>query len=405
MKNFQTVLLTGYVTLIVQGNQLENFFKACNQEQVTLWNLERLSENTCVMNVKLKDVPVIKRIGQYYQYELQIKNEKGIPKLLKLLIRRKELMIAFLLSILFIFILSNLIWSVDIHGVSKETEQKITDRLHTYGVYPGGWTFMIDSPSLLQERLLNDIPELLWIGVERKGTSYTLEGVEHILVEEDEPLQPQHLIAKKNAVIHRMYVKNGLSQVKINDFVQKGDLLVSGKMTKTDEIDDNNDEIEDIEYVAAEAEITGKTWYEVDVTVPLEGTFEKITGDYEERKYLQIGSVKIPFTMFHKPSYRHYHVEKKENQPYFLSWQLPFVIGKTTFHQKVYDKIKRTDEEAKQMGIKQAIQELKQKLGPNIEILSENVLQETKENGKVNLTLFFTVAEDIVKKEPISQGD
>ena len=53
----------------------------------------------------------------------------------------------------------------------------------------------------------------------------------------------------------------------------------------------------------------------------------------------------------------------------------------------------------------QAKRDLLLRLGPGAEILSENILQDTLENGKVNLQLYFTVEEDIVKAEPITQGD
>ncbi len=58
--------------------------------------------------------------------------------------------------------------------------------------------FRIDTPSSIQQKLLNDVPELLWVGVERKGTSFHLEGVEKLIVKEEDSLEPQDLIAEKN---------------------------------------------------------------------------------------------------------------------------------------------------------------------------------------------------------------
>lgn len=406
MKKIQGTFLSGYVTISVTGNFPEQFFDQCAREGMIIWNIKRLSERNCEANIKLRDIPSAKEMSERLNYELYLKEKRGIPFLFKLFLRRKELVTAFIISTLFILLLSNIIWTVEVTGVSKEIEQKINDQLYKYGVHPGSWVFTLDSPSAIQQNLTNDIPELLWIGVERKGTTYKLEGVEKIIVQKEAEPSPRHLIATKSAVIQKMFVKNGVPKVKVNEFVNKGDMLVSGMMSKNNDMNvDEETNDEDVIYVAAEGEIIGKTWYEVKVTIPLNGHFEMLTGEYEESKFIRIGKLMLPYWGFKKPEFTHLFDEVHENQLYFLNWELPIATGKTIYREKVYNTIKRTKEEAIELGIKQAIKELTLQLGPNIQILTENVLHETIDSGKVNLTLFITVEEDIVKTEPIIQGD
>lgn len=77
----------------------------------------------------------------------------------------------------------------------------------------------------------------------------------------------------------------------MNDYVEPGDLLVSG-ILKGQVVEDEENESEERqeqakELVAAEAEITANTWYEVSVTVPLEFNYEEITGNQKRNIILK----------------------------------------------------------------------------------------------------------------------
>ncbi|MDY0396719.1 sporulation protein YqfD [Virgibacillus halophilus] len=91
-------------------------------------------------------------------------------------------MAATLLSGLLILLLSNIVWKVEITGVPIDIEKKIAKELNNYGIHPGAWTFSLEPASDIQQDLLRDIPELLWVGVEKMGTTFHLEGVEKIVV-------------------------------------------------------------------------------------------------------------------------------------------------------------------------------------------------------------------------------
>lgn len=63
--------------------------------------------------------------------------------------------------------------------------------------------FSIDQPNLIQQKLVEDVPELLWVGVNQRGTTYSLEGVEKLIVKEEEKQGPRNLIATKKGVIKK----------------------------------------------------------------------------------------------------------------------------------------------------------------------------------------------------------
>ncbi|WP_099158544.1 sporulation protein YqfD [Virgibacillus ndiopensis] len=405
MKKIQGSYITGSVTILVTGHKPELFFQKCVKRGVPVWDIKKQGKTECSGKVRLHDIKNIKRIRRETNYKIAFIDKSGTPFLLKRITRRKEIVFGLLISILLIIFLSNIIWEVKITSVSKDTEKKIVKQLNNYGVHPGAWSLSQAPPSVLQQKLVNDIPELLWIGVSKKGTTYYLEGVEKSIVKEKEVQGPRNLVATKKGVIKNMYVSKGLSKVRVNDYVEPGDILVSGKIDPAGESESDKKKNEGkSKYVTAEGEIIAETWYKTEVTVPLNANFELLTGEKEKKYSLKFGDFKVPIWGFGEPEYENIHKEINENPINFFKWELPINFVETTLNEKTYNKVKRTKEEAINVGIKQAKSELLLRLEPDAKIISEKILQETTENGKVKLILYMMVEEDIARADPI-QGD
>src|SRR5699024_4762387 len=100
-------------------------------------------------------------------------------------------------------------------------------------------------------------------------TTYEFEVVEQQLPEEAERISPRNLVATKKAIIHDVFVEDGQAHVKPNDFVRKGDLLVSGMIGK-----EGKEEI-----IPAKAIVLGEIWYTSNISVPIEILFTTFTGE------------------------------------------------------------------------------------------------------------------------------
>ncbi|MEC5422218.1 sporulation protein YqfD [Virgibacillus sp. C22-A2] len=407
MKQIQGAFITGYVTISVKGSNPELFFQKCIHSGLTIWDVKKTADDTCTGNIKLKDIKVIRQIKRNSNYKITFVGKKGYPFTVKLFLRKKQLVVGLIMSILLIIFLSNIIWEVKITGVPKEIEEKISKQLESYGIHPGSWIITLESPNSIQQKLVKDVPELLWVGVHQKGTTFFLEGVEKIIVNKEEVKGPRNLVATKKGIIKTMYVSKGLPKVHVNDFVEPGDVLVSGIINESEETDEDEDSEsgnKNLELVAAAGEITATTWYEVLVTIPLEASYEHLTGNQEKKHYIRIGSVRAPLWGFGEPDYKNIHSEVVERELNFFKWKLPVKIGETILSEKMYTKVERSREEAINTGIQQAKEDLKLELGQEARILSEKVLHDTIENGKVKLSLYISVEENISEEQPISKS-
>ncbi|WP_284140437.1 sporulation protein YqfD [Virgibacillus sp. LDC-1] len=402
MKHTQGKFLSGYVTILVKGNMPELFFQKCVEQGISVWNVRKKGVDSCVGNVKLSDIHAIKQIKRRGNYRISFIGRKGFPFLFHRFIKRKEVLFGLLIGIFAIIFLSNIIWKVDINGLPKEIEEKVVKQLESYGIHQGAWTLSLGTPSDIQKKLMRDVPELLWIGVQKKGTTFQLEGVEKLIVKEDKVKGPRHLVATKKGTIKKMYISKGVPQVAVNDFVKPGDVLVSGVLNQSEE--NNKEKDKNKVFVASEGQVIANTWYEVAVSIPLEAKYEVLTGKQEKRYYMGINDFQVPIWGFKTPEYADIFVEQNENPIYFLKWKLPFQFIESSISEKTYHTTKRTKEEAIQIGIEQAKQELVYELGPDAKVISEKVLHVTTERGKVNLELYLTVEEDIVKEVPIQKN-
>ncbi|KGX93584.1 hypothetical protein N781_11195 [Pontibacillus halophilus JSM 076056 = DSM 19796] len=395
MKTTQGVFFSGSVTIVVHGEFPEFFFNRCVERGLMIWNVKKIDKYACRATIRLEDIDLLKSIRTGSGYKVRIKGRHGLPFVVRRLWRKKPLLIGLFLSLLMVFVLSNMVWKVEIEGVTPELEHKVTEQLREYGVQPGAWKFSLDNPSELQQRLLGDIRELLWIGITEKGTTYHLQGVEKIIVEEGESGGPQHLIARKKGVIADMYVTRGQAEVSVNDYVEPGDMLVSGIIGG-----EHNEEV-----VRAEGEVIAETWYESDVTVPLEAKFNVVTGETYNKRAITFWGVAVPYWGFGKHEYKETHEVETDRAFYFLGWKLPVGI----YHKEIWEEEhytrSQTKEEAIQSGIKQAKKELRESLPLDSIIVAEKILQQSEDNGKVKLNLYFKVHEDIAKSQPITQGD
>src|SRR5699024_6657205 len=115
----------------------------------------------------------------------------------------------------------------------------------------------------------------------------------------------------------------GIPQANIHDYVEAGDLLVSGVMKKEEEDDEDDNEDPEpkkkTEVVAADGEVIAETWYESSVTVPLKSHYEMITGEKKHKYYILFSHLSLPMWGFSDPDLSIFIVRLPKNRFTFLN--------------------------------------------------------------------------------------
>lgn len=405
LKYLQGKFMTGFVTLIVRGSNPELLLQQLVNSGIHMWDIKKVDSDSCHAKIRRYDVNIIQTMTEELPYEITFRDYRGLPKVVHRLQQKGEIVVAYLLSVFFFISLSQFVWSVEISGVPNELEVKIENHLQSEGIKKGAFKPLLANPSTIQQNLLLNVPELLWVGVEQKGTKLKFSGIEKISQEYTGKDGPQHLVAKKNGVIEKMQITKGVPLVRVNDYVKKGDRLVSGNLQDAIPEDHEKKDTEKKQLVSAQGEVFARTWYDVQVTVPLAVEYEELAEQQMDKYYLSFGDKRLLLWGFKQPTFKNSLTKIDEFTLNIFNYDIPIKIVKESINETKYYKYVRSTEEAITDGISEAKEALRLKLDQNAKILSQKVLHETTESGKVRLNLLIIVSENIVEEIPITQGD
>ncbi|UAL46204.1 sporulation protein YqfD [Sutcliffiella horikoshii] len=395
MKNQWMNFFSGTVKIIIHGNGVERFLNDCTRNGIQVWQVKKMGEEAYTCHVLLKDVRRLRQLIKKQDCKFRFLTRKGLPFLTQYSLKNSGLIVGIIAAFLTVFLLSNMVWSIEIKGAEPATEHKIMQELDKLGVKKGKFQFFIQDVESIQRYLTDTISEITWIGVVLNGTSYHFEVVEKNEPEKLESLSPRSLVAKKKAMVAKIYVEKGQPLVQVNDYVDKGQVLVSGLIGR----EDNKRSI------AAIGEVLGETWYLTSVDVPIKTTLPVLTGEANNKHYMKVGSVKIPVWGFFQEEFERQEEYEAERPFYFWKWKLPIsYVGKTVHEQEIVERI-YDDEEVIEQALEIGRDQVLSNLGEDAEIKGEKVLRTHKENGKVSVDIHYQVIENIVKIEPIIQGD
>lgn len=395
MKNQWTNYYTGFVKVRANGKGTERLINSLTRQGISIWEVYRLEHDVLVFHMDVADLSKLRQIVRKSDCKVTFLQGKGLPFLWKRVLKNSGFLVGILAFLLCIFVLSNMVWGIEIQNAKPETEHMIRKELDRMGVKIGKLQFNMDDVDTIQRKLADRIEALTWVGVELKGTTFHFQVVEKQQPEKLKATSPQHLVAKKKAIITHMFVEKGKTIVKVHDYVGKGQLLVSGIIGT-----EKNPEI-----VPAKGIIKGQTWYKAVVVVPLKTKFSVYNGAEQTRHYMNIWNFSIPVWGFKKPDYLNYEEETTVRPLYFLQWKLPISYKERIWRSKEVITRLYTEKEAIVEGRKMAKRKLENQLEDDAKIIGEKILHETVDNGKVTLSIHYQVIEDIATGQPIIQGD
>src|SRR5699024_3890896 len=386
----QTKYIFGYTVLVVEGNGIEKVLQACIDQGYPIWDVTRKEKSVYRITIFRQHVTYITNLLENHGMTIIKVTNKGGLQFLQYIKQRKTLFIALFICTVLLFLLMNTAWKIQINGVSTHLEDKINTQLADKGLYQGAWVRQLPPLEKLQEELLHELPELLYVGIRKQGVFYHIEAIEKKI---ETPLQSsdaKQLVAKKSGIIEKMFISSGQSLVERNDFVKKGDILVSNEI----EVEES-DEKKKKKTVPVRGNVYANTWYDVEVNASLESTQQKLTGEQTKSYRLQVKNKSFPIWGFGQPKFKQNMIYEDSKALQLWKWRLPVEIVEETRYEYKGASNQYEKEEAKEKALNHAEKVLRTKIGQDMEILEYYVLHEREESGKVKMNIYFSVLEDI----------
>lgn len=395
MKNRWITFLAGRVLVKAEGTGIERLLNTLTRQKVTVWKVKRLRTGAIFFYILLRDLHRIRKIARGFECSLSFVRGEGIPFLMRRLIKNGGFLVGIFLFLIALTLLSNITWGIKIKGANPETEHQIRKELDKLGIEVGTSHFFKQDLEKIQRELTDRVDNITWVGVDLKGTTFHFQVVEKTEPKTEKGRPLSDLVAGKKAVISKLFVEKGKPIVRVNQYVRKGQLLVSGTIGPEDKP----------KYVGARGEVWGKTWYTSSVEFPLKSSFHVFNGGEKRAHLIQIGSLAVPIWGFGEPEFKDYMTEMNKHPLRFLGRQLPLAYVEKTMREKEEFTRELTKKEAVGAAKELALRDLAKHLPEDAQVDKEIILHEDVENGKVKLTIYFQVIENIAKEKPITRGD
>ena len=297
-----------------------------------------------------------------------------------------------LIGILFLYLLSNIIFDVKIMTNKPELIKIINNELEESGIIKYNFIKSFSEKESIKKKILNNYQDKFeWLEIDRVGTKYFIRILERIINKNENNDNYQNIVARKNAVILEIQASSGEIVKKVNDYVNKGDVIISGKIMK-------NDEVKNI--VEAKGKIYGETWYNVKVELPR---------TYKDVVYTGNSFNRLSFNIFNKRYFlfknKRYDNEEYQDSVIINNKLLPFSINKTKILETYEDTFFYTYSDALDIGLSLAKKKLLDNIKGDSKILFQKKLKLYEENSTINIEVFFKVYEDITDYQKITFED
>lgn len=357
--------LRGYVIIVVNGYFVEKFMNVCTHRQIFLWDIRRRSVDTLTMKISIAGFRLLRPVAKKTGCRVRVVKKRGLPFILNRYRKRKTFLVGAFLFILLIYAMTSFVWSVDISGNKKLETVFITELLDSCDIKPGVLKYTVDTEKAISYMMLN-VKELSWVSINVHGTRVKVQVREGIvppsLVPKDEPC---NVIASKDGIISYIVAEEGYEAVQVGDTVQKGQVLISGKIPVKNEKDKYR-------ITHAMGTVKARTWYEAVQPVVTEN-IEKVRTNRVLNNYtLVFFSKKIG--LFHrKADFESSEMEEIINKVEIGDLVFPFEIITERFYENKTVTVELSAEEAKDKAASDAYKEIEEELPQNVEIVKKDI--------------------------------
>ncbi len=311
-------------------------------------------------------------------------NYLGIYKIRDFFYQYKILIICFIIGLGLLFLGSNLIVEVNVIHENKEIRELILDELESVGIKTLSFKKSYNQLQKIKEMLLEKYPDKLdWLEFEKDGMIYNVRVEERIITDTSKENKKCNIIATKEGTISNLKIASGEALVRPNDLVKKGDVLISGIIMYN--------EVEKAR-VCASGEVFAHTWYTVKVTIPFQHEEYQKTG---KKKYNLVWENKNNKTSIFKPRFVSFSKDYKTLLALF-----DYKLLLETEYENTKKVFNYTEDEALEVGLAKAEENLKKKLGAKDTIIDKKVLKKYVNDSKMDIEIFI-IANELISTEQI----
>lgn len=261
-------MFRSFYKLSIEGKDVKRFIRYLYKRGILFDKMISLEDKYYVL-VDKDNYNKIKSIKTTYQ--INIVRVYGPLFLLNSIKSNFVFLISFLFSLLFLYLLCHIVFDVVVVTDDRELKEYLMNELYSYDIKPFTLAKSFDKKEIIKNSILdNNRDKLEWLEIERIGVKYIVRLDKRIIKEYEEENGVRNVVAKRDGIIKKIVANRGEIVKKVNDYVKKGDIIISGAIHKGEDVKDN---------VSAEGDVYAEVWYKVKVTLPVNYYEEKVKSE------------------------------------------------------------------------------------------------------------------------------
>ena len=368
------------VKVKITGINLNNYIKRVIKKNISIIKLIPINYKEVYLIIRYSDFLKIKDMPSIYKITLI--DSYGLLKLKAIIKKNVIVIISLIISLLFLYALSNVIFKVEVVHSKSNVRKLVLDNLEIYGVKKYTWKKNYQQLEKIKNEILdNNKDSLEWIEIITSGVKYIVRVQERLIDITEDGYQYQSIISSKNDTIVDIKALKGEKVSSIGMYVRKGDKVISGIINNTNGT---------TTLVKATGKVVGEVWYKVNIDYPYVYKEERLTG--RNNKVLSINFINKKYSLFNYSKYKEFSTKSKILLKHNF---LPFYVSiDRQYELKIIDDI-LTEEEATSKAIEVAKNKLQAGNNRIISIEDVKIVAKDTNESKITLNLFFKVHEDI----------
>lgn len=328
------------------------------------------------------------------RYKTKIIKYYGKRFIINYINTNKYMLASLFISFLVLLLLTNTIFKININTNDEKLYNLISDSLkkNNISLYKRKKSFT--ELKRIKDKILKENEDNLeWIEIKEKGCVYNIEVTARVKNKDNiSDSTPKDIVASKDGLIKYIASSSGVKLKDVNDYVKKGDVLITGNIIK------GEDTL--ITQVEAKGKVYAEVWYTVNITVPFNYVEYVETGKTINHYYLDIAGKKMTLTGKYDSTTTMNTKKLILDKPYLF-----FKLYKETKREYKYKEFNINENEAYEEALKRSESKIKSKLNDNEYIISKKVLKKEVFRSKMNIEVFFKVYENIGVTSNIVEKD
>ena len=376
------------VQIAIKGKNVKRFLFKLYKNRINILNVKKINNNEMYIWIYFKDYDKLVKLNTIY--EVFIVDYGGMIKSKRLLNKNKFILFFVITSLIFLFIISKLIFDVEVITNDSKMKDKLLYELSLYDLKKYKFQKNYNEIQIIKDKILDKYrDEIEWLEIELIGTNYIVKYEPRIMNDSTNNLKLRHIVARRDAVIYSVVSSKGQILKNKNDYVKKGDIIVSGNIFLNEEVKDT---------VSAKGTVLGEVWYEVDVFYPFAYYEQSKTGKEKDVYVINFLNRRLELFNF-KPFY-----DKIRKDKVIIKHEiLPFKLIKERHIEVNTISSVKTEELVYLDAISLAVSKIENKLNQGEFIKIYKVINKKLNDKGIELRIFFSVVEDIT--EYVEIGD